>query len=386
MDFNATTPISPMVQERLAGWSEQWGNPSSIHQHGRGPKKLMRESRRSLAQALNCHPLELIFTAGGSEANNLALQGCLQELENRDIKKSKVLIGSIEHPSVLKQKDVLEKKGYQVELIPVNRQGVYDLEAYQKSLDENTAIVAVMLANNELGVIAPIKQMVERAHEKGAYFHTDGVQALGKMSFDLKDLNVDLASFSSHKVYALKGSGILYSKKGTPMTPMIVGGDQERTRRAGTENVLSIASLAFMVDQLDAESFKQKIEPLRDQMEKKLSEKISGFEVLCSGVERLPNTATFKIEGVGAESMLMNLDIRGFSVGTGAACSSGNPEPSPVLLAIGLEREEAQSSLRVSLGSVTTAEQVNSFVENLCEVVEHLRHLSENSGEVQNGI
>lgn len=369
-----------MVREKLVEWSDYWGNPSSIHSHGRGPKKLMRESRRSIAESLGCHPLELIFTSGGSEANNLALQGVLRELMKRDSSRNKVILGGIEHPSILKQEEHLVALGYEVFKVPVSREGHYDMNFFKSVVDEKTAIVSVMLANNELGIIAPIKEMVELAHEKGAYFHSDCVQALGKMEFSLSDLNVDLASFSSHKVYALKGSGMLFVKKGTPLEALIYGGAQERYRRAGTENLLSIASFSYMINNLGTTDFIKNISSIKNEMEKTLKDQISGLKILCETTERLPNTTTLFIEGVGAESMLMNLDIRGFSVGTGAACSSGNPEPSPVLLAIGLKREEAQSSLRVSLGKTTTAEQVRSFVKNLCEVVDHLRSLSA-SGE-----
>lgn len=380
-DFNATTPVDPLVQTKVMEWISLWGNPSSIHQHGRGPKKLLRESRRSMAEAFNCHPLELVFTSGGSEANNLGIKGCVSECRLRDKKRTKIILGGIEHPSVMQQIPSLQSQGFEVVTLPVNRLGEYDLSAYEKELDECVALVSVMLANNELGVIAPLKEMVQKAHQVGAYFHSDFVQALGKWPFDLKDLNVDLASFSSHKVYALKGAGVLYVKKGTPLVAQVHGGAQERYRRAGTENLLSIASFALMAGELDASQFVKEISPLRDFLEESLNSKIPGVEIFCASQQRLPNTSSFCIHGLSGETLLMNMDIRGFSVGTGAACSSGNPEPSPVLLGIGLSRDEAQSSLRVSLGKNTTREQVEAFIKNLCEVVEHLRKL-ETSGEV----
>lgn len=385
LDFNATTPISPLVRERLMDWSDYWGNPSSIHAHGRGPKKLMRESRRGIADSFGCHPLEIVFTGSGSEANNLGIQGFLKEYLKKEPQRKKILIGAVEHPSVLKQEGYLLELGYEVIKIPVSIDGIYNMDFYSQAVDENTALVSVMLANNELGIVAPIKKMAEMAHEKGAYFHSDCVQALGKMEFELKDLDIDLASFSSHKVYALKGAGILFVKKGTPLSPIIYGGAQERYRRAGTENLLAIASFWHMIKNLKTKEFMDNISSLRNKMEADLQLRIPGLKILCDGVERLPNTTTLFIEGVGAESMLMNLDIKGFSVGTGAACSSGNPEPSPVLLAIGLKRSQAQSSLRISLGQTTTKEQVESFVNVLCEVVEHLRHLNQ-SGAVNGSV
>ena len=381
LDFNATTPVDSTLNKLWPIWVEMWGNPSSIHHHGRGPKKLLREARRGLALGLGVHPLELVFTSGGSEANNLALKGCLVELKKKSPQRHRVLLGSIEHPSILKQKKSLEEMGFEVVLIPVSAEGLYDLEFYKNNLDERVALVSVMLANNEVGVVAPLSEMVPLAHESGALFHSDMVQCLGKKSFDLKTLDVDLASFSSHKVYAFKGAGLLYVKKGTPLRPIIEGGSQERGRRAGTENLVAIASLAHQVENLKIEEFEKQIQPLRDEMEQKMLESISGLKILGLGVERLVNTSSFLIPGTSGESLLMNLDIKGFSVGTGAACSSGNPEPSPVLLALGLSREEAQSSLRVSLGKTTTQEHIQSFVRALKEVVDHLRKLAEETGE-----
>lgn len=374
-DFNATTPIDSLVQAKIGQWLDLWGNPSSIHLHGRGPKKLLRESRRSMATHLGCHPLELVFTSGGSEANNLAIKGSVFAIRDQDPQRNKIIMGAIEHPSLLQQIAYLESQGFKVIKIPVSAAGEYDLAFYQKELDATVALVSVMLANNEIGVIAPLKKMVKMAHEVGAYFHSDMVQALGKISFDLKDMGLDLASFSSHKIYALKGSGLLYSKKGTPLAAIIDGGSQERYRRAGTENLLAIASFALMVSQLDPQKFMAEIKPLRDSFEESLSAEISGVHILCCEQKRIPNTSCFYVEGVSGESLLMNLDIRGFSVGTGAACSSGNPEPSPVLLAIGLTRDQAQSSLRISMGRGTTKAQVEALVKALQEIVVHLRKI-----------
>lgn len=376
-DFNATTPVDPQVLFKLPEWLTLWGNPSSIHFHGRGAKKLLRESRRSMAQALDVHPLELIFTSGGSESNNLAIKGSLQEIKKKNPGKNTVIIGSIEHPSVLKQISQIKEMGFEVKKVPVSPSGEYDLSKYDEWMNESVALVSIMLANNEIGMIAPIREMCEKAHGVGAVFHSDMVQCLGKISFSLKDLDVDMASFSSHKVYALKGSGALYVKKGTPFSARTLGGSQERGRRAGTENLAAVASFAHMIEQLNPQSFKETLAPMRNQFEDWIIKNIEGVRVLGSSVERLPNTTCFLVDSVNAEMMLMNLDIRGFSVGTGAACSSGNPEPSPVLLALGLTRDEAQSSLRVSLGKDTTQEDVMALAQNLKEVVEHLRQLEE---------
>lgn len=382
-DFNATTPVAAEVVDRLGEWVQWWGNPSSIHHHGRGPKKIMREARRSMAQVLGVHPLEIVFTSGGSESNNLAIQGFLSAIKTRDPKRKKVIIGSIEHPSVLKQIPWIESMGFEVLKIPVNPQGEYDLDFYHSHLNDSVALVSVMYGNNEVGVLSPLKDMVEKAHQVGAFFHSDLVQCLGKKTFSLQELNVDLASFSSHKVYALKGSGFLYVKKGTPLEPILFGGAQERGRRAGTENVLAIASLSFMVEKSQPQVFEETIGPLRDFFESEISSQIEGVEILGAKQPRLANTSCFCVSGVSGESLLMNLDIRGFSVGTGAACSSGNPEPSPVLLAMGLTHEQAQSSLRISMGRSTSKEQVQALVKNLVEVVAHLRALQMEMEEVQ---
>lgn len=384
-DYNATTPIDGEVLNELPHWLSMWGNPSSIHWHGRGPKKLLREARRSLAQTLKCHPLELIFTSGGSESNNLAIKGCLLDLKKKAPQRTKVILGGIEHPSVLKQKPQLEAMGYQVDLVPVNQQGQYDLKAYELLLSDDVALVSVMLANNEIGVIAPIEKMINMAKSKGIYFHSDLVQCLGKYPFDLQTLDVDLASFSSHKVYAMKGAGMVFSRKGTPFLGLTAGGSQERGRRAGTENLAAIASFAKMAALLSPQSLQQKLKPLRDEFEQLICEQIPGVSVLAQQTERLCNTSCFTIDDTNAESVLMNLDIRGFSVGTGAACSSGNPEPSPVLLAMGLSHDQAQSSLRISMGKDTCREQVLALVENLKQVVSHLRALNHEQKEVQHG-
>lgn len=379
-DYNATTPLDPLVLQKAPEWLKLWGNPSSIHHHGRGPKKVLRESRRTIAQVLGCHPLELIFTSGGSEANNTALQGVLRELRKKTPQKNKVLLGGIEHPSVLQQEQQLIELGYNVVRIPASCTHGYNLEFYQRQLDNTVALVSVMLANNEVGLLAPLKAMVDQAHQVGAYFHSDLVQALGKFPFDLKSLNVDLASFSAHKVYALKGCGLLYIKKGTPFQPLVVGGAQERYRRAGTENLLAIASFALMIEKVDPDLFVHQIEPLRDYFEKELVAQVSGVHILCQNHPRLANTSSLYVEGVSGESLLMSLDLRGFSVSTGAACSSGNPEPSPVLLALGLTHDQAQSSLRVSMGRFTTELEVQKFITQLVQTISHLRSLNEQGG------
>ncbi|MBX7231536.1 MAG: cysteine desulfurase [Bdellovibrionales bacterium] len=388
LDHNATTPPDSSVRENILAWLEQWGNPSSIHWQGRGPKSLMRDSRKKIAQGINCNPLELVFTSGGSEANNLALKGVyLHHQEQSPCLRNHYLFSAVEHPSVKKTLEQLAQRGAQVESIPVNRQGQIDLDFYAKKLTEKTALVSIMYANNETGHIFPIAKMAKMAHKVGALFHCDGVQALGKALVDVRNWQVDLASFSGHKFYALKGCGMLYVRQGLNIPSLISGGGQERYRRAGTENVLAIASLGEVFNKLkDLPGAIARMEELRRHLESQMLQSIPDIEITGKAANsklgdenilpRLPNTTSAIIRGVDGETLLMNLDISGFSVSTGAACSSGNPEPSPVLLAMGLTRQEAQNSLRVSLGWSTTREQIDHFVEVLTNVVQRLRACS----------
>lgn len=369
-DFNATTPLDQDLKSKIPQWLEAWGNPSSIHWAGRGSKAILRESRRNIARLLNCDPLELIFTSGGSEANNLVLKGAVSLPSIRN----QIIISAVEHPSVVKAADSLRRKGWRVDLIPVNREGALDLLAFENLLSERTALVSVMFANNETGHIFPIQAVARMAHAAGALVHCDGVQALGKVKVDVREWSVDFASFSGHKFYALKGCGILFARKGMQLENLIHGGGQERGRRAGTENLLAIASLGEMAtksEQIMAHG--KQMEQLRDHFELRVLKEITNVHVTGAQGVRVPNTSSLVIEGVDGETLLMNLDVRGFAVSTGAACSSGNPEPSPTLLAMGLTRAEAQSSLRVSLGWTSTIEEVDALVDTLKTVVAKLR-------------
>ncbi len=359
------------IRAKLSEWLEAWGNPSSIHWAGRGPKALLREARARIASLLGVEPLELIFTAGGSEANNLALKSLALSAPSD---RRQIIISTVEHPSVRKTAEFLRTQGFQVDMFRVGRDGQADLEHLASLLSERTLLVSSMLANNETGHILPIARIAEMARAVGALVHCDAVQALGKIPLNLRELGVDLASFSGHKFYALKGTGVLYARKGLNLPSQIHGGGQERGRRAGTENILAIASLGHMC--LKSEEIVTqglRIRELRDRMEARILSEIPGCHVTGADRARLPGTSSLVIEGIDGETLLMNLDVRGFAVSTGAACSSGNPEPSPTLLAMGLTRTEAQSSLRLSLGWGTTDAEIARFVPALKEVVERLR-------------
>ncbi len=374
LDHNATTPIHADLKAKVADWLEVWGNPSSIHYAGRGPKSLLREARQNLALLLGVEALELIFTSGGSEANSLALNGICAGLNGARSPRNQIIISAVEHPSVRKTAESLVARGYRVDMVPVHRNGELNLETLQSLLSEKTAVVSVMLANNETGHILPVAQVAQMAHAVGAVVHCDAVQALGKIPVKLRELGVDLASFSGHKFYALKGCGVLYARKGLSLEPQIHGGGQERGRRAGTENILGIASLGFMaLKQIEIVEQAERLRTLRDGLEARVIREISGVSI--TGVEgaRMPGTSSMIIDGVDGETLLMNLDVRGFAVSTGAACSSGSTEPSPTLLAMGLTRAEAQSSLRISLGWENTSDDVESFIEALKSVVTRLR-------------
>ena len=384
-DHNATTPVSDEVIQAVPEFLQAWGNPSSIHWAGRQPKNILRDTRQTLASHLNCHPLELVFTSGGSESNNTIIKGIFDYNQTATFKpelarRTHYMCSEVEHPSVIKTMTHLKSLGARVDFIPVNRKGEIDMEFYRKHLSEETALVSVMYANNETGTIFPIAEMARLAHEKGALFHSDSVQAFGKIPVNLKELGVDFASFSGHKFYSIKGSGFFYTKRGTSFTSLIHGGGQERHRRGGTENVLGIACIGVMAQKLsNVAPHAEEIACLRDHMEKRILAEIPDAVVTAGETRRLPNTSSLVIPGVDGETMLMSLDMKGYAVSTGAACSSGNPEPSPVLLAMGLSRQEAQSSLRVSLGWGNSLTQVDEFVETLKVVVDRLRKIEAES-------
>ncbi len=387
-DHNATTPVCKEVLQALPDFAQAWGNPSSIHWGGRQPKEILRDTRKAVAESVGAHPLEIVFTSGGSEANNTVLKGLFdyyktaQFLTAEQRKRTRFMATTVEHPSVMKTLLHLKDLGAQVDFIPVNRRGEIDLTFYEEHLSEETALVSVMLANNETGTLFPIKEMAEMAHKKGVLFHTDAVQAFGKVPVNLKDLNVDFASFSGHKFYSVKGAGFLYVKKGNNFSSLIHGGGQERHRRGGTENTLGIGCLGVAARRTNLVPIKiAEMAALRDHLERRILAEIPNVTVTAGETARLPNTSSLVLRGVDGETMLMSLDIKGYAVSTGAACSAGNPEPSPVLLAMGLTRDEAQNSLRVSLGWENTLQEVDSFVDTLKSVVERLRSINNSEGE-----
>lgn len=374
-DHNATTPVDQSLLPLVDTWIKEWANPSSIYSISRNPKKILREARASIANKLGVHPLEIIFTSGGSESNNLAIKGLVNYFKKTN--KDTIISSSVEHPSVLKTIKYLGLQGMNVHFIPANKNGDLDQDFLIDKLKNNkVGLVSVMAANNETGILHPISVISELAHSHGALMHTDAVQLMGKTVFDFKSMGVDLASFSAHKFYSLKGAGFLYCRKGLPLESLIHGGGQERSRRAGTENTLAIAAMKHMVDHLiQIESKLSVVQKVRDYFESEVVLNISNVEITAQKPNRLVNTSHLIIEGVDGENLLMNLDLKGFNVSTGAACSAGSPEPSPALLAMGFTRAEAQSSLRVSFGQSNTIEEVDLFITTLKEIVPYLREI-----------
>ncbi len=378
LDHNATTPVDDEVLARLSSWAIEWGNPSSIHVFGRGPKARLRDARDLVAKAIACSPLEVVFTAGGSEANNMALKGTMAAARARGDQRRHILISALEHPSLKRAAQSLVRDfAAEIEIIPVDRSGQVKVADVQSRLRPGqTLLVSVMLANNETGVLQPVREITQVVHAAGALMHTDAVQALGKIPVSIRELDVDLASFAAHKFYALKGAGALFHRKGVALEALIDGGGQERFRRGGTENLLALSSFGYMCSRIgEVNERAERMRRLRDEFESQVRQRIAGVSITAATSPRLPSTSSLVIPGVDGETLLMALDMDGFAVSTGAACSSGSPEPSPVLLAMGLSRDEAQASLRVGIGWSTTSSDLNEFLEALVRVVERLRSL-----------
>lgn len=370
LDYNATTPVHPDVKTFVISNLDKFGNPSSVHWAGRESKRLIHEARQKIAQYLNCDLLELVFTASGSESNNTALRSTLNPNRNE------IVASNIEHPSVMR---TLSAMGHKVRFFKVSREGLVDLSEVASLVGPQTALVTCQLVNNETGQILPIQEISKIAHAAGAVMHSDMVQALGKIPIDLRELDVDMASFSAHKFYSLKGAAALYVRRGTRFQPLVYGGAQERARRAGTENALAISAFGKAVENLGPKAQKEnaRLRQLRDELQDVILKEIPGSRVNGGSGPRVANTLNISFDHTDGETLLINLDTRGYAVSSGAACSSGSQEPSPVLTAMGLSRREASESLRISLGWLTTNEEVQSFFINLRQAVHQIRESQE---------
>jgi cysteine desulfurase len=381
MDNNATTPLHPEVRKAMVEAVEVYGNPSSLHWFGRKAKGMIESSRGKVAGLIGASSDEMIFVGSGSEANNTVLSifschpkacdGCRQG-------RNEIVTTSIEHPCVMETSKCLEMKGTPVKYLKVDRYGKVDMESFKGALGNKTGLVSVMMANNEIGTTQNIKAMAEIAHEKGALFHTDAVQAAGKMPVDVKDLDVDFLTISAHKIYGPKGIGALYIKKGVPFCPMIRGGHQEMGRRAGTENTMGIVGFGKAAEMRIAEMEDEEKRLLAIKMKIKRGIENEVPEVVFNGhpEDCLPGTLNVSFAGAEGESVLLALDLEGISVSTGSACASGALDPSHVLLATGLDVALAHDSIRVSLGRENTEEEAERLIATIAEVVGRIRRIS----------
>ena len=375
LDYAATAPVLPEVLDAmLPFFVSQFGNPSGIHANGRETRKAVEQARRQTAKALGAESQEICFTSGGSESNNLAVQGTAFALQG---KGNHLITSQIEHPSVLKTCRWLEKQGFRVTYLPVDSSGTVSPESVREAIGPETILVSVMTANNEIGTIQPVSQIGEICREKDIVFHTDAVQAAGMLKTDVKELHADLLSISAHKFHGPKGVGALYIRKGTRLESLIHGGSQEKGLRAGTENVPGIAGMgkAIEIAMAEMEEKPARIRELRDLLSGRILERVPGAKMNGHPTMRLPNNCHFSFSGIESEALLLRLDLAGISVSGGSACTSGSMEPSHVLQAIGLKDEMLKGGIRLTLGRETTREEIEKTVRILAEIIEDLRQL-----------
>jgi len=372
LDHNATTPLDPAVREAMMPWfGERFGNASSRHEYGRAARKAIDEARGQVAAAVNAHPTEVIFTSGGSEANNLFLKGAAALL-----KPGLVAVGAIEHPCVREPARQLVRSGWRSELIAVDGEGRIDLQAFEGLLADKPRLVSVMLANNETGVIQDVAALAAKVRAKGGWMHCDAVQALGKIEVDFRALGVHGLTVSAHKIYGPLGAGALILDKRVELAPLVAGGGQERNLRSGTENVMAIVGFgkACEIAVTAREERALRLAGLQRRLEAGLAQ--FGARIFSAGAARLSNTSFFAIEGVDGETLVGKLDRAGFAVASGSACSSANPEPSHTLMAMGVEAGLARAAVRVSLGAGSSQQDVDGFLKALGESLASLRTLA----------
>jgi len=376
MDHAATTYTKQEVlEEMLPYFKEVYGNPSSVHSFGREARKAVDLARERTAAALNASPGEIYFTGGGTEADNWAIKGVT--LANKE-RGNHIITTSIEHHAVLHTCQYLEKMGFEVTYLPVDSHGLVYPEQVKEAITDKTILISVMFANNEIGTIEPIKEIGQIARERGIYFHTDAVQAVGQVPVDVKDMNIDLLSLSAHKFYGPKGIGALYIRKGVKIHPFMHGGAQERNRRAGTENLPGIVGLGKAIELATSnlEETGKRLTAMRDRLISGVLNNIEYVRLNGHPTRRLPGNANFSFEFIEGESLLLSLDMKGIAASSGSACTSGSLDPSHVLLAIGLPHEIAHGSLRLTLGDGNTDEDIDYVLEVLPGIVNRLREMS----------
>lgn len=386
-DNAATTPLSEIAFNAMKPWlTEHYGNPSSLYRMGREAKEAINEARKVVGKCLNAAmpvnekndyaPGEILFTGGGSQADNLAIRGFMHGPSSKGRKH--IITSKIEHHAVLYTCEALEKEGFRVTYLNVDKEGHVDLEQLKRELSEDTALVSIMAANNEIGTIQPLKQISELAHSVGAKFHTDAVQAVGHMHIDVQEMGIDMLSLAGHKFRGPRGTGVLYVKNGIQLEPLIYGGGQERGLVSGTENTAGFIGLAAAMQDA-CEHLDEKmgyVKKLTDKLVKGIMENIPYSHYTGDPVNRLPGTASFVFEAIEGEGLILRLDNAGVCGSTGSACSTGSLDPSHVLMAIGLPHEIAHGSLRLTLGEQNTEEDVDYVIETVTDVVKTLRSMS----------
>ena len=375
-DHNATTPLAPEVLAAMLPYlTEEFGNASSIHAYGQNARGAVEQARSSVAALLGAVAADIMFTSGGTESNNHAILGAVAAAPG---KSKHVITSAIEHVAVLDTCRALAKNGVDLTVLPVDREGLVNPEDVRRSIRPETVLITLMLANNETGTIEPIEEIGKIADEKGILFHSDAVQAAGKIPIDIEKLGVDLLSISAHKFCGPKGVGALYIRKGTLLAPLMYGGHSERDRRPGTEDVASIAGMgkAAELAAVDMREESERVGAMRDRLERGLLDRVPHSWVNGARAPRVPNTSNLTFPFIEGESMVIALDLKGIACSTGAACSSGAVEPSHVLIALGLAPEDARATLRLSVGRQTTEEEIDFALETIPPVIERLRHLS----------
>jgi cysteine desulfurase len=375
LDHNATTPLDPRVQDKMTEFMrEHFGNPSSLYPIGRAVKEIITEARDSIAKALGAKRTEIFFTGSGTESDNFAIRGIVDAMPE----KNEFITSEIEHPAVIETANYLERKGLKVTFVPVDRYGMIDIARLREAISPKTALISIMHANNELGTIQPIREVVKLAKENDVLVHTDAVQSFGKIDVDVDSLGIDLLSVSAHKIYGPKGIGALYIRKGTNIMPLIYGGHQERLMRAGTENTIGIVgfgeAVRIIMEQGDRD--KKRIENLAGILKSGIEEKIPKAIFNGHEQERIKGTLNFSFAGLEAEAILLSLATKDIYVSTGSACSEDSEEVSHVLSAIGLRPEIARSSIRISLGRFNKAGDIHVVLKELPEIVKKLRDIS----------
>jgi cysteine desulfurase len=377
LDHNATTPPLPAAVDRMmVVLRDEFGNPSSVHHFGQQAKAAIDEARTDVANLIGAEPSEVLFTSGGTEADNIAIRGAAEALETTG--KRHLIASAIEHEAVLNTLKALARRGWRTTLLPVDKSGIVSPAAVRDALTGDTAVVSVMHANNEIGTIQPIAELARIAHEGSALFHTDAVQSAGKIPISVKALGVDMLSMSAHKFYGPKGVGALWIRRGLRVLPLLTGGRQERSRRAGTENVAGIVGMGVAARAAASKMAEEgrRLAALRDRLEAGILRAVPGTAVNGSTEARVPNTTNISFDRIEAESLLIAMDLEGIAVSTGSACSSGTLEPSHVLKAMGFNAHRTQNSIRFSLGAANTEAEIDRVIAVLPGIVEKLRSLT----------